>query len=713
MYSYFQTFSSSGYWTPIATPAHFISGTGDIAFCLQPAKQSPYGSSYYSINGTDYYDDVTLKGLQAILEHGYPNDWGGFDEEGAWYATANAIRFWLAERGAEGSLFWMDLSQYREFFSDITPYEDLWFWCLDLVQYARDQDVTQHIVSFSPAELTLEQQGDYFMGETTVSVVNCSGGYTLDTSALPSGSTVTGFTGRSGDTLTIKVPSEYAEESYNLSAEGIDNHTRANLLFYAPSNYQQQRVVTYDVSIFSEATTASMKVNTPESAIKTGSITIRKIDAETGKTLTGVSFNLYDEAKNQLAGGETDNKGIITFPDLPLGKYYYKEISTLAGYVTDEAMHEVEVSGTELNITVTVENTKAKGSVAVSKVDAVTGNPLSGVHFILRNSIGDQVGGGNTNGEGKISFTDLPLGDYVLIETTTLDGYVLDDTEIPVTISEDGQIVEITRENSPISGSLEIIKKDAYEDIRLSGAGFRLYSSDGEQIEEGYTDRDGILSFGSLPRGDYYYKEFKPPMGYLLDEAVYLFSIEENGETVIHTRDNLRREGTLQVKKQDSDGSVLPGAAFSLEFSTDGGSTWKPVFAREDDGNVTCGGCTSPGLADGELVSGTDGIAVFTGLRADTKTLYRLTETKAPDGHSLVAGSLYVGTLPVEVDDPNTSDSEHFGEKTYTYTIYNTVTDCPVFRLPETGGSGFVFYPITMLLTAATILITFKRRKTD
>ena len=264
-----------------------------------------------------------------------------------------------------------------------------------------------------------------------------------------------------------------------------------------------------------------------------------------------------------------------------------------------------------------------------------------------------------------------------------------------------------------VSGSLEIIKKDAYEDIKLSGAGFRLYSSDGEQIEEGYTDRDGILSFESLPRGDYYYKEFKPPMGYLLDEAVYLFSIEENGETVIHTRDNLRREGTLQVKKQDSDGSALPGAAFLLEFSTDGGSTWAPVSARENDGNVTCGGCTSPGLTKGELVSDSGGIAVFTGLRADSKTLYRLTETKAPEGYSVVAGSLYVGTLPVEVDDPNTTDSEHFGEKTYTYTIYNTVTDCPMFRLPETGGSGFYYLPIIMLLTAAIILLTSKRRTTD
>lgn len=622
MYSYFQTFSSSGNWTPIMTPAHFISGTGDIAFCLQPAKQSPYGSSYYSINGTDYYDDVTLKGLQAILEHGYPNDWGGFDEEGAWYATANAIRFWLAERGADGSLFWMDLTQYRQFFSDRYPYEKLWYWCLDLVQYARNQEVTQHSVSFSPAALTLEQQGDFFTGETTVSATNCSGGYTLDNSALPSGSTVTGYTGRSGDILTIKVPVEYAEESYALSAEGKDNHTGANLLFYAPNNYQQQRVVTYNVSIFSEAATGSMKVYTPESAVKTGSIT-------------------------------------------------------------------------------------------VTKVDAATDEPLSGVHFILRNSIGDQVGGGNTNDEGKISFTDLPQGDYVLIETATIDGYVLDDTEVPVTISENGQTVEITRENSPISGSLEIIKKDAYEDIRLSGAGFCVYTIDGEPAGEGFTDENGVLTFDDLPCGDYYYREFQAPMGYVPDESTYAFSVEEHGVTVTRTQLNFRREGTLQVKKQDSDGSVLPGAAFLLEFSVDGGSTWKSVFVREDDGNVTYGGCTSSGLADGELVSGSDGIAVFTGLRADEKTLYRLTETKAPDGHSLVAGALYVGTLPLEVDDPNIADSEHFGEKTYTYTIYNTVTDCPVFRLPETGGSGFDLYPIIMLLTAATILFTFKRRKTD
>ena len=40
--------------------------------------------------------------------------------------------------------------------------------------------------------------------------------------------------------------------------------------------------------------------------------------------------------------------------------------------------------------------------------------------------------------------------------------------------------------NTPFSGSLEIMKNAAHEDIMLIGAGYRLYNSSGEQIKEGY-----------------------------------------------------------------------------------------------------------------------------------------------------------------------------------------------------------------------------------
>ena len=52
------------------------------------------------------------------------------------------------------------------------------------------------------------------------------------------------------------------------------------------------------------------------------------------------------------------------------------------------------------------------------------------------------------------------------------------------------------------------------------------------------------------------------------------------------------------------------------------------------------------GLNSGELTTGADGKATFTGLRADGLILYRLTETKAPPGMSLLADSILIGPPP-------------------------------------------------------------------
>ena len=134
-------------------------------------------------------------------------------------------------------------------------------------------------------------------------------------------------------------------------------------------------------------------------------------------------------------------------------------------------------------------------------------------------------------------------------------------------------------------------------------------------IAEGYTDANGELTFESLLYGSYLYQEFCPPKGYELDDTVYPFSITEHGVTITQERSNLRRPGTLEVKKQDQNGRALAGATFLLEYSTDNGARWAAVFSRDGD-NIQAGGCTSSGLSDGQLTTGSSGNVTFSGLRA-------------------------------------------------------------------------------------------------
>lgn len=708
MYSYFQTFSSKGQWVDVMTPSHWITDTGEVAYCLQTSKDSPYNSGYHTVEGSDYYDQRTLTGLYAILENGYPVTTGGFSDEQARYATANVIRFWCAENYCEGMPQYLNLNVNGDWIRGKYGYEDLYDWCLGLVQKARNQAASSPStgsISFSPTSLTLTEDtnGDYFVGSATVSK-SISGSYGLSHN-LPDGSSITGYSGNSGDRLSIQIPTDYGEQSFTITAYGNHSGNTAKLFFWQPDAYNQQRVVTCVLDTDNTYVEANMTVITPKATPKNSSIQLSKRD-EDGNPLPGVSFALYDSTKQQISSGTTDGSGIITFANLPLGGYYYAETAALPGYVLDSTLYPISISEGGQLVTVTATNILARGNVSVLKSDE-TGAPLGGVHFTLMNSNGQIVAEGDTPDDGKLTFSGLLLGSYTLQETATREGFVLDTTPIPVEVTEHGQTVEISMANTPIRGNLRIVKCDAYEDTSLSGAGFRLFDSGGHLIYEGYTDANGELTFESLIYGSYQYQEFSPPKGYKLDDTVYPFSITEHGVTITQERDNLRRPGMLEVKKQDQNGKPLAGATFLLEYSTDNGASWTAVFSRSGD-DVQTGGCTSPALSDGQLSTGDSGSVTFSGLRADSSILYRLTETQAPVGHSLLGSPLYVGTLPVEISG-TAEDSETVDGVTTCYTLYVTATDDPLFRLPETGGAGFAWLPYVMGFLTMPYIITKRK----
>lgn len=300
--------------------------------------------------------------------------------------------------------------------------------------------------------------------------------------------------------------------------------------------------------------------------------------------------------------------------------------------------------------------------------------------------------------EGKITQA-VPGGDAAFAWTTQADG--------TISYKEDAAHVQ----NNPIRGNLKIVKRDAHGDTPLPGAGFRVTDTAGKTVAEGVTNAQGEITFNDLVYGDYFYQETTAPLGFALDETKYPLSIRENGVTITKEQTDQRREGTLQVKKQNTQGGALSGAVFLLEYSPDG-ITWAPVSSRSVGGEVTVDGCTSPGLTDGQLTTGADGTVTFTGLRADGSTRYRLTETAAPEGMSLLGSPLYIGTLPAETGDRDAADSQEVNGKTYCYTLYVTASDSYVFRLPLTGSSGFAWLPFAMVLTAAPLIIlNTKRRK--
>lgn len=113
------------------------------------------------------------------------------------------------------------------------------------------------------------------------------------------------------------------------------------------------------------------------------------------------------------------------------------------------------------------------------------------------------------------------MGEYSLIEESTLPAYRLDTTPIALTINVNNPdiIKEIVNERA--NWKMKIIKKNPQGE-RLEGAEFELRegSASGRLIRAGRTDANGELSFDNVIYGNYVLVEKTAPDGYIKGENI-------------------------------------------------------------------------------------------------------------------------------------------------------------------------------------------------
>ena len=455
-------------------------------------------------------------------------------------------------------------------------------------------------------------------------------------------------------------------QSWNTLTVTATKHAAAKLNGYISSDYGYSLDVAGTESVLLEPSNGSgyqacaaltslpdpvwayihFKVNIVE---EKGSLTINKVDAETGKALAGVTYRLFDANGKKVADMTTGADGKAVFKDLPQGKYSYQEISAPSGYVVDNTKYQITITATALNITQKRTNTPAKAGIEIVKVDADHKTPLQGAGFRLYDTSGKQVAEGNTDVNGKLTFSNLRLGSYTYKEFKAPNGYVLDDTAYSAVLNQNGQVLKVTRENIPVKGSIEVLKVDAETKQPLAGVVYYLFDADGNKVADGTTDATGKVTFSGLRLGKYAYQEISTVDGYVLDETKYDFSLTTANLNIKVTRENAPAKGSITVRKVDVTGSPLAGVELLLETSA-GGKTWTEVSRVTTDKT---------------------GIAKWNGLKIGVQ--YRITEVKAPAGYALLTAPLFTGTL-----DGNNRDI--------------TITACnnAGFALPFTGGNGFI-----------------------
>ena len=331
-----------------------------------------------------------------------------------------------------------------------------------------------------------------------------------------------------------------------------------------------------------EVKAAQTSTKTIIDAEPTGKILLYKV-SENNDKISGAVFKVtaaekitnkagtktfYTEGQEVATITTASGTGIAQIDNLPLGKYYVKEVQAPTGYLLNEntytanlvykddttpvvelkieGVKDIEPTGKIVLYKVSENNDKIGGAVfKVTAAEKITNKAGSKTFY----SEGQEVATITTaSGTGIAQIDNLPLGKYYVKEVQAPTGYLLNentytanlvyknDTTPVITIEIKGIVDE-----EP-TGTISIIKKDsktgsiAQGDATLKNAVYKVYAgediynvakskkfySKGDLVATRNTDEKGVCQdITDLPLGKYIVKEETAPIGYLIDTKEY------------------------------------------------------------------------------------------------------------------------------------------------------------------------------------------------
>lgn len=187
--------------------------------------------------------------------------------------------------------------------------------------------------------------------------------------------------------------------------------------------------------------------------------------------LPGVVFKLYakeDITENEkilyhkddeIQELETDNNGYCMIDDLPLGKYYLKEVKSNKDNQISSVIYDVNLLYKDQYTEKILENIDIynyiqKGKLVITKYDKETNNPIPNTLIEIRKDNNTVIYKGYTNQNGQIIIDDLKYGDYYLSETEASTGYQLNDENINFTIDKEQLDISLYNERIKVPNTM-------------------------------------------------------------------------------------------------------------------------------------------------------------------------------------------------------------------------------------------------------------------
>ena len=368
-------------------------------------------------------------------------------------------------------------------------------------------------------------------------------------------------------------------------------------------------------------------------------LSVEKRDAETGKALKGATFGLYN--KEAISSGDkvivkadtllqeitSNEKGKAAFTlDLPLGRYYVKELQVPAGYVSSDEILEFDATYQGQDVkTIKLKSVKKNQptTVEVTKADITTGTELDGASMSVLDKDGNVIDSWTSVKDSPHVIKRLQVRKtYILREELAPYGY-LRATDVEFTISDTAEVQKVKMEDEVPVARLLVNKKGEFLDSvslldnakgmiehlfnyvtgNLTDVTFNVYAAEAIRAADGVsadyyaadelvgsitTDGNGIAQMDNLPLGRYYIVEKETAHGYVLDNEpryVDLTYRDQDTPLVTYSADwqNARQRVQVEVLKKEKDSDkVLSGAIFGLYAADDIVSSKGKVLLAKD-----------------------------------------------------------------------------------------------------------------------------------
>ena len=248
-----------------------------------------------------------------------------------------------------------------------------------------------------------------------------------------------------------------------------------------------------------------------------------------------------------------ENMKAVFSVKLPFAKYYVREITADEHYILGDEKYSFDFKYSEEAETVIIdcgefENRLKRGTVKGLKLDE-NNEPLENAVFGLFKPDCTEFTEENalmtakSDDKGCFSFADIPFGEFAVREIKAPTGYILSDKLYQVNITEDGQVIEITAENKPIT--VEFSKRDT-EGNELKGAKLQIVDEKGNVIEEWTSDGTNHI-VKKLKAGKYVLTETAAPDGYEIATDIS-FEVFEDGTV---------KAGNIETVAVSKDGNPL------------------------------------------------------------------------------------------------------------------------------------------------------------